>query len=111
MTPLQRAQELVQKLEAEGIRASTDPAVLSPPGVLFSPPNLAWDVACGYTASWQLVALAPAALTADRTSWQTLDELVEAVAGVLDLTDGTLISYVLNGTTYPAYLLTFTEAL
>jgi hypothetical protein len=111
MTPLERAQELVQKLEAEGIRASTDPAVLSPPGVLFSPPNLSWDVACGYSAHWQLVALAPAALTADRTSWQTLDELVAAVAGVLDLTDGTLISYVLNGTSYPAYLLTLTEAL
>jgi hypothetical protein len=111
MTSLERAQELIQELEAVGIRATTDPAVMAPPGVLFSPPNLAWDVGCGFTAHWQLVAMAPAALTADRTSWQTLDELVAAVAGVLDLTDGTLISYVLNGTTYPAYLLTLNEAL
>lgn len=111
MTTLGRAQELVATLEAAGIRATTDPYAVAAPCVLVTPPNLTFDVPCGADALWQLVALAPASATADRTSWQLLDELVAQVADVIDLTDGTLVSYVVNGRTYPAYLLQAQEAL
>ena len=111
MTSLERAQELVAKLEANGVRATTDPTVINPPCVLFNPPNLRYDLPCGSTAVWQVVALAPAARTADRNTWAALEALVAGVAGVADVHDATLVSYVANGLSYPAYLLTWEEAI
>jgi hypothetical protein len=111
MTTLDRALEIVAKLEANGIRATTDPYAVAAPCVLVSPPNLTFDLACGVTAGWQLVALAPAAATADRTSWQALEELVLAASQAVDVTEATLVSYVVNGRSYPAYLLAMSEAL
>jgi len=111
VTSLERAEDLVAKLEADGVRATTDPTVIDPPCILFNPPNLRYDVPCGYTAVWQAVALAPAARTADRGTWADLETLLAGVAGVADVHDATLVSYVANGTTYPAYLLTWEEAI
>jgi hypothetical protein len=106
-----RAQDIVQKLEAEGVRATTDPSAFSAPGILVTPPNLVMDLNCGVTASWTLVAIAPAAQGADRSSWQELDALVDAAQAVLDVESADLVAYVLNGTSYPAYLMLFDEGI
>jgi hypothetical protein len=111
MTTIQRAEDIAQKLEAQGIRATTDPTLVSAPGVLLTPPNLVFDLACGASATWTLVALAPAANTADHTSWAALDEMVDAIAGVVDLETADVVAYVVNGRTYPAYLCQFTEGI
>ena len=111
MGTLARAKELVTELEAQGIRATIDPSVAPPPCILVIPPNLTFDLACSVDAAWQLVALAPASNTADRSSWEILDTLLDATAKVVDLATADLVSYVLNGRTYPAYLLSFTEGI
>jgi len=111
MGTLDRGQELVDLLEGQGVRATTDPALANPPCVLIIPPNLRFDLACAVDADWQLAAIAPAASTADRTVWGALDELVDGVAKAVDLRNADLVSYVVNGRTYPAYLLSFTEGI
>jgi hypothetical protein len=60
--------------------------------------------------AWQLLALAPAALTADRNAWSVLDTLVDAAYLVLPIVTADLITYVVSGKTYPAYLLQWQEA-
>jgi hypothetical protein len=111
MTTLERANELVGKLEAAGVRATTDPTVVAPPCVLFIPPNHRYDVGCGFTATWQIAAIAPAARTADRNTWATLEQLVTAVADIAPVVHADLVAYIANGVTYPAYLLEWEEAL
>lgn len=111
MGTLARGNELVQLFEGQGIRATTDPALASPPCVLIIPPNLRFDLACAVDADWQVAAIVPASNTADRSTWQALDELVDAVGKAVDLRNADLVSYVVNGRTYPAYLLSFTEGI
>lgn len=110
MGTLARGAELVDKLTAAGLRATLDPATATAPCVLVIPPNLTFNLGCGATLRWQLVAIVPAAHTADRTSWQALDELVDAVAGVVDVASAALVAYTVSGRSYPAYLLTWEEA-
>lgn len=110
MGTLARAQEICAVLIAANVRATTDPAVLAPPCFLVMPPNLEWDTGCGATLTWQVVALAPAAQTADRTSWELLDELLDVAYQTLDVRSATLQSYVVNGRTYPAYVVQWNEA-
>ena len=50
-------------------------------------------------------------VTADRTSWELLDEMVDAIAGVVDLATADVVTYVVNGKTYPAYICQFTEGI
>ena len=111
MGSLYRASQIVTALVDAGVRATVDPPAIQPPGVLLVPPGLTFDLACGATARWQLVAIAPAAQTGDRTSWAILDDLVESVTAVLDVESADLVAYTANGRTYPAYLLTFEEAI
>lgn len=111
MGTLARGQELVDLLEAQGVRATVDPALAQPPCVLIVPPNLTFDLACAVDATWQLVALAPAVNTADRTSWEALDNLLDDLGKVVDMQSADLVAYFLNGRSYPAYLITFTEGI
>lgn len=105
-----RGEAMVQGLEALGTRAYLDPSIATPPCVLIVPPNLVFDLQCdAVTAEWQLVALAAAASTADRTTWQALQLMVQNVSMVADVRGADLVSYILNGRAYPAYLLTFSE--
>lgn len=106
-----RAQAIVAALTDAGARASLDPSAITPPAVLVVPPTRAYDVPCGFSATWQLVAIAPGAQGADRTTWTALDDLVDAVAAAVDLERAELMSYTLNGQTMPAYICTFSEAL
>ena len=107
-----RGQEIVQAMEALGTRATMDPAVASPPCLLVIPPNLTFDLQCdSATADWQLVALAPAGHTADRTTWQALQSIILHAQQVMDIQSADVVSYVVNGRTYPAYLLSCTEGI
>ena len=82
------------------------------PCVLVPPPRLAFDLGDGATATWRLVALA-ADGTGSAIAWQQLDELVDAVAGLLPIELAEPTSYQLpNGAdAVPAYVLTFSEAI
>jgi hypothetical protein len=106
-----RAQLLVAALTDVGVRASLDPSALTPPAVLVVPPTRVYDLGCGFSATWNLVAIAPGAQGADRTTWTALDDLVDAVAAAVTLERAELMSYTINGQTMPAYICTFTEAL
>jgi hypothetical protein len=106
-----RATQLVEALVAAGVRATVDPSAVNPPAVLVVPPTRAYDIGCGFTATWSLVALAPAGQGADRTTWAQLDALVDAVAAAVALERAELVAYTLNGTSLPAYRCTFQEAI
>jgi hypothetical protein len=105
------AANIVAKLQAAGIRATTDPGALNPPAVLVVPPRRVYDVGCGYTATWTLHAIAPAPTGGDRTTWTALDVLVDAVAASYPVQDATPGAYVLGPNTHPSYLVTFTEVI
>lgn len=111
MTAVDRADEIVEALRARGVRATVDPQAASPPCVLVPPPGRTFDLSCGYTARWELAALAPAAGGANRQSWAQLDELATAVADVFPLETANLVNLNLSGTEYPAYLLAWTESI
>lgn len=110
MTTRARADELVEQLVAAGIKATTDPRAAHPPCVLATPPARTYDVntEAGYSAEWVLWALAPAPGSA--ASWDKLDELVDAVASVLDVERAEPGSYQLPATSpgvpVPAYRIT-----
>ena len=78
-----RALELAEKIQAAGVPATVDPRSATPPCVLVTPPGRTYDLGCGYTAAWQLMALVPGPGNAD--AFKKLDELAAAVAGVLDV--------------------------
>ena len=111
MSSYQRAVELAEKLKAEGINATADSRAATPPCVLVEPPNRTYDVACGYTAQWSLMALVPGPFNAD--AHKLLDELGDAVAGVLDVRTMTRGRYPLSNDTeaVPAYRIEFEEAI
>lgn len=112
MGTLDRAEELAAALNAQGVRATLDPSMATPPCVLITPPTLTFEVACGATAEWSLVALAPAVQTADRNSWQTLEDVALGVTRAgLDVERADPSVYVLNGKNFPAYLMTIREAI
>lgn len=111
MTTFDRANQLAEEIAALGIRATVEPVAAVPPCVLITPPERRFDVGCGFTARWTLAAIAPGALGADRTTWDALDLMAEAVSDVVDLESVQPVAYVLNGQQLPTYLLIFEEAL
>ena len=106
-----RAVELAEKIQAAGVPATVDPRSATPPCVLVTPPGRVYDLGCGYTAAWQLMALVPGPGNAD--AFKKLDELAGLVAGVVDVRSMTFQSYVLaaDNPPYPAYRIEFEEAL
>jgi len=106
-----RALEICGKLEAAGVRATTDPGALNPPAVLVVPPRRVYDVACGYTAVWNVHAIGSGPTGGDRTTWAQLDELVDAVASCFALDLAQPGAYVLGPNTHPSYLVQFTEGI
>ena len=109
MSSYARALELVDKLAADGITATVDSRAATPPCVLVPPPSREYDVACGYTASWELWVLVPGTGNAD--AHKQLDELVDRVAAVLPVERADLQAYALSvdSPPVPAYRVTFTE--
>jgi hypothetical protein len=107
----ERALELAEKLTAEGITATVDPRGATPPCVLITPPARTYDLACGYTATWDLWALVPGTANAD--AHKALDVLVDRVYAVLPIERADLQSYALaaDAPPLPAYRLTMTEGI
>lgn len=111
MTALSRALELVGQLEAKGVRATVDPAIIAPPCLLLVPPNLTFDLACGQDALWRCPALAPTMQVAESSTWEELDRITTAVNELVELQAADLVAYTINGRQYPAYLLTWQEGI
>jgi hypothetical protein len=110
MTPgYDRGVEIVDKLTAADIRATVDPRAATPPCVLVTPPGKTYDIGCGFTAQWAIIALVPGTGNAD--AFKALDELETAVANVLPVTRSTLTQYVLSpdNPPLPAYRIEFSE--
>lgn len=106
-----RSVELAAELTTAGIRATADPRSATPPCVLITPAGRTFDLACGYTAQWNLYALAPGTGNAD--AHKVLSELVDDLAAVLPLESADPVSYVLSpdAPALPAFRCQFTEAL
>jgi hypothetical protein len=100
---------IVDKLKAAGVNATADPRSATPPCVLVPPPDRVYDVGCGYTASWHVMALVPGVGNAD--AHKALDALADVVAGVLPVERMTLTSYVLanDAPALPGYRIEFDE--
>lgn len=110
MSTYARGAELAAALTAGGVRATADPRSAHPPCVLVTPPVRRYELSVGYSVEWRLVCLAPAPGTAD--SWAALDELVDAVAELVDVELAEPGSYTLpsaEGASLPAYILTVKE--
>lgn len=108
---LERAAEIVTALTTRQVRATTDPSAAIPPCILVPPPGRTFDLGCGFSARWELAAMAPAPTGPDRNSWAILDELVAAAEAGLPVETAQLVSFNLAGVDYPAYLLAWTEAI
>ena len=78
---IDRASEIVTALISQEVRATTDPSAAVPPCILVPPPGRTFDLGCGFSARWELAAMAPAPSGPDRNSWAVLDELVAAAEG------------------------------
>lgn len=99
-------QSLADELVDRGIRATADPRNANVPCVLVTPPARTYDLAEGWSATWQLVALAPGPANADAAL--VLDELVDAVAELLPLTTVTYRGYPIDELgDLPAAVMTF----
>lgn len=109
MSSYARALELADKLNAAGITATVDPRAATPPCVLIPPPERTYDVGCGYTARWQLVAMVPGPANAD--AHKAVDAMVDAVADVLVVEHAVSIAYLLSpdAPALPAYRIEFSE--
>lgn len=86
-----RALELVEKLSADGIAATFDPRNLNLPGVLITPPRREYDLACGFTAAWDLWAIVPGPANGD--AFRALDALVDQIAAALPVVRATALPY------------------
>lgn len=108
MTSSATAQELVDKLTAEGVAAVCDPRAATPPCVLLSPPSLTFDVGCGATADWSVWLLAPGPANLD--AWAALDELLRVVDGVVPIGRVDFLNYSVSPESplLPAYRVQFT---
>lgn len=108
---LDRARELAEQLTNVGVRAVTSARSVVPPCVLVTPPVRTYDLSCGYSAAWQLYAIAPGG--GDEGSWAELDKLVDQLATTLDVETVNPTAWKPSQDApeaYPAFLVVFTEA-
>lgn len=108
MSTYTQAAALVTALVEAGTSATTDPAGAVPPCVLVPPPVRRYDLPCGYTLVWTVYALAPGGAE----SWPVLDDLVDAVAEVVEVDQARPAQYRLSqeAEPIPAYAITIEEA-
>lgn len=104
-----RGLAIADALTAAGIAATVDPRSATPPCVLVTPPTKSYDIACGFTADWAVIALAPGPGNAD--SWKALDALETAIGAVLPITRSTFTQWALSADSpsLPAYRIEFRE--
>lgn len=110
MSSTERAAELVAVLNAGGMVATSDPRSATPPCVLVVPlPGRTYDLGCGYSARWELWALAPGPGNADAA--KALDGMADRLAELLPVERADLSSYALSpdNPPFPAYRIEFLE--
>jgi hypothetical protein len=108
------ARTIVEKLQAAGVRATTDAGALNPPAILVIPvPRRVADVACGYTATFTLHAIGVGPTGSGTAEvGKSVNELVDAVMGVFPITDAVPGAYVLpNNRTHPSSTILITEVI
>ena len=111
MGTLDQGQSIVEALTAKGVSATTDPAGAVPPCVLVPPPVRRYDLGRGYTLVWTLYALAPG--QGGQESWAGLDDLLDVVQDVVDISEARPTFYRLSPDApeaIPAYAITTEEA-
>ena len=108
MTISDTMQEIADKIAAQGVDATTDPRSATPPCVLVEYPALRFDVGCGATGEWSVIALASGPATLDTVG--TLQPLLAACAGALPLERADKVQYSLSpdNPPLPGYRCTFT---
>lgn len=110
-----RAEEIVAALVDAGLRATTDPSALNPPGVLIPAPTRVYDVGCGYTVQWRLYCIGVGPTGGDHTTWAELDDMADTVASLFPIARVDPEPYARPGltqyTSSPTYLVTFEETL
>jgi len=116
MTMLARAEEIVSKLEAAGIRATIEPTMamgILPCVLVNIPAERTNDVMCGATVRWALDCLVPVPNGWDRTAWQLMEQLIAAVEATFDIQSSRSQPFQRPGAaglqTYPSYEMTFRE--
>lgn len=102
-------QAIADKIGAEGVYATCDPRSANPPCVLVEYPNLRFDVGCGATGEWAVIAMAPGVANLDAVD--SLAPLLAACAAVLPIERADKVQYALSpdNPPHPAYRLTFTQ--
>jgi hypothetical protein len=116
MASLDRANQIVDYLNAKGIRATTDPSAINLPAVLVNlPSDRRNDLNCGVSVTWQLDLIVPAPNGWDRTAWRQMDELILAVEAALPIQSSRSQPFQRPGlawlTSFPSYVCSFTEAM
>ena len=101
-------QAVADKIAAEGVDAVCDPRGATPPCVLVEYPNLRFDVGCGATGEWSVIALVPGVANLDAVA--AFGPLLAACAAALPVERADKIQYLLSpdNPPSPAYRLTFT---
>jgi hypothetical protein len=116
MSSLQRAEEICQKLEAAGVRASVDPSALNLPAVLVNmPAERTNDLNCGVTVRWALDCIVPVPVGWDRTAWRLMEDLVTAVEATFPIERSRSQPFNRPGAAglvnFPSYECSFSEAI
>lgn len=106
-----RGLAIADLLVAAGISATVDPRSATPPCVLITPPTKSYDIGCGFTGDWALIAMVPGTANAD--AFKALDALETAVAAVLPVTRSTFTQWALSADAppLPAYRIEFQEGI
>lgn len=112
MTLLEAVTSLVARLEAHGVRSTTDTRNLNPPAVLVVPPDMSWRFARDtWDATWRLLCVVPN--TGSASDLANLDTLIDQVRAALGGAPqfGTARTVTIDGTSdpLPAYELTWTS--
>src|SRR5262249_31758065 len=116
-TMLERANEIVQKLEAAGVRATIEPtqAMILPCVLVNLPSERVNELNCGASVTWQLDCLVPIPNGWDRTAWRLMEELITTVEATFPVERSRSAPFNRPGAitmlNFPSYVMTFMEAL
>jgi hypothetical protein len=117
MSMLTRAEEIVSKLEAAGVRATIEPTQamgLMPCVLVNIPAERVNDLNCGATVRWALDCLVPVPNGWDRTAWLLMEQLIAAVEATFPVERSRSQPFQRPGAaglqSFPSYEMTFMEA-
>lgn len=109
MSITESMQAVADKIAAEGVAATCDPRGATPPCVLVEYPNLRFDVGCGATGEWTLIAIAPGVANLDAVA--ALEPLLAACQAAVSVERADKVAYPLSpdNPPHPAYRVAFAQ--